>query len=735
MSTFLVLTVRISDGRYHGVGDWPPSPARLFQALVAGTARGTNLTELDRSALRWLEALAPPAIAAPKARKGQHYVNYVVNNHDLVATKGRWVRKGKEKTNKHVVPYLFDADTALLYVWSFEAPDEHINNAQRICAIADQLYQLGRGVDMAWAWGEVLNESEVERCLEQYGGAVYRPMQGGKGIMLDCPISGSLKSLKDRFAASRQRFSRVGEGKDAALLFSQAPKPRFGSIAYDSAPERRLFDLRTTLGDSPFSPWPLTRVTELVVSIRDKAVERLKQGMPHRAAEIERVLIGRDAAEADKATRVRIVPLPSAGHQHADRAVRRVLIEIPPNCSLKVDDVVWAFSSLVVTQKVDAETGELLEDSRLVPSDEHGMLRHYGVDTRESAQVWRTVTPAALPEHAARRRIDPRRQREGAKDGRERTREQHIAATAVLQALRHAGVSKPVDTIRVQREPFEARGARAEAFAKGTRFAKERLWHVEIAFSEPVKGPMILGDGRYMGLGLMTCVHGLEGVLCFAILDGLSERAEAALLAQALRRAVMSRVQSEIGERKRLPVFFTGHEPDGAPLRNGNHAHLAFAADLARNRLLIIAPHVLEGREATYAEREHLKDLETATADLNELRAGSGGLLKLARMAVHVEGDPLFASARIWESVTDYHPTRYGKRMDKKETLAADVRSEVLKRGIALPAQIEVTELHEGPRGGLAGRLRLHFATAVNGLILIGRTRHVGGGLFSAAGR
>lgn len=70
--------------------------------------------------------------------------------------------------------------------------------------------------------------------------------------------------------------------------------------------------------------------------------------------------------------------------------------------------------------------------------------------------------------------------------------------------------------------------------------------------------------------------------------------------------------------------------------------------------------------------------------------------------------------------------------MTPTEALVSDVQSEVLRRGIAIPTHIEVIELCEGPRGGLAGRLRLRFATVVSGPILIGRTRHFGGGLFSA---
>jgi CRISPR-associated protein Csb2 len=77
----------------------------------------------------------------------------------------------------------------------------------------------------------------------------------------------------------------------------------------------------------------------------------------------------------------------------------------------------------------------------------------------------------------------------------------------VIQALRHAGIKAQVEEIRVQREPFETNGARAEAFSLGTRFAKERVWHVEISFKEPVLGPLVIGDGRFLGLGLMVPIY------------------------------------------------------------------------------------------------------------------------------------------------------------------------------------------------------------------------------------
>ncbi|MGH9581369.1 MAG: type I-G CRISPR-associated protein Csb2 [Bryobacteraceae bacterium] len=62
--------------------------------------------------------------------------------------------------------------------------------------------------------------------------------------------------------------------------------------------------------------------------------------------------------------------------------------------------------------------------------------------------------------------------------------------------------------VRVQREPFELNGERAEAFAKGTRFSKHWLWHVEAEFADKISGPLIIGDGRFLGLGLMAPARG-----------------------------------------------------------------------------------------------------------------------------------------------------------------------------------------------------------------------------------
>ncbi|MBV5273381.1 MAG: type I-U CRISPR-associated protein Cas5/Cas6 [Lamprocystis purpurea] len=728
MAQALVISVRLFEGRYHGAGDWPPAPARVFQALISGSAIGDKLPDEFRAGLAWLEGLPVPLIAAPRSRSGQRYTNYVPNN-DLDHVGGDPKLIGKIRDGKLIRPQLFNAEIPLIFCWLFDSGHPDSRNAQVICKAAKQIYQLGCGIDMAWAWAEVLSEDDLEARLTGYVGTLFRPTPYGQGVLLDCPIIGSLTSLETRYAANLKRFSRSLVGNKVNMLLTQAPKPYFRSVVYNSRPFRRLFEIRASAAGAPFAGWSQERTADLVARLRDTAASVLTKALPEQNALIERRLIGRDATGRDIASRIRIIPLPSIGHAHVDRGIRRVLLEVPTGCEIAGEDIAWAFSGLLVNQSVDINTGEVLEETRLTPTTDMRMLEKFGIESDDSNRLWRTVTPAALPQPSARRRIDPNHLKDEIKGAKERLAEEARAGTAVLHALRHAGVRQRVNSVRVQREPFAARGARAEAFAAGTRFAKERLWHAEIQFAEPIDGPLIIGDGRYLGLGLLAPVRRVEGAFAFAITDGLVFPADPEELSRALRRAVMARVQAQLARGNPLPAFFSGHAPTGDPLREGNHGHLAFAADLSRHRLLILAPHLIEARAPTGWERNQLATLNAAVKDLIDLRAGVAGRLTLLPETVVPDEDPLFAPAQHWESVTDYRPTRHAKRVEAADALVIDVLTEIRRSGIPEPA-VEVLDVAEGPRGGLAGRFRLRFRTAQAGPLLIGRTRHFGGGLF-----
>ena len=731
MEHALLVTVRFHEGRYHGLdnrkaSEWPPAPARLFQALMAGAARGARVPGEVQAALDWLEALPPPVIAAPRGIPGQTFKNYVPNNDlDAELAKGKAPDLGKAvaaiRVDKRYRPILFDAGMPILYCWPFDDGD---GQAKALCDVAIGLYQFGRGIDMAWAEAAVIDPDEAEQRLSGHGGIVYRPSGGGdSGLGLLCPRPGLQRSLAARFEGMRIRFRTGGTNRKPTRLFVQPPKPRLARVVYDARPHRFVFELRTVDAQADFAHQALKTAAALVQEVRDKAAKRLRDALPDSADKAERYLIGRDARDSDKAARVRIVPIPSVGSEYADTAIRRLVVYVPQSCPLAADDLAWAFAQVAW---VDAD-GVICKE--LQRADEDRMVRRF----ERRGRRWQSLTPLALP-LARRRRIEPDRQAEEAKGAAERTAEEARATAAVRQALRHAGTDAPVAKVRVQREPFHHRGDRAESFASGTRFTKDMLWHAEVTFTEPVAGPLLLGDGRFLGLGLMHPREPMRGVLAFAITGGLAGSAAPGTVALAARRAMMARVQRQLRRGERFPGYVSGHEEDGSPTGGDAHRHIAVVADLPRGRLLYIAPNRLQRRGIRWREieKDHRRTVR-ALEDMDVLRAGAAGRLTLAPAVLDPESDPLFAPARIWESVTDYHVTRHYRRLSDEEALKADVSSELGRRGWPRlrPEAIEVLAVERGPRGGLSGRLRLVFPTAQRGPLLTGRTSHKGGGLFS----
>lgn len=512
MTRYLAIHVRAHDGRFHGDGEELPSPFRVFQALVAGAGLSGPIDDPTKQALTWLEELPhAPIIASPRSVRGQPVTIFMPNN-DLDKFGGDARNIAKTRGARKVwSPRHFDAAVPWIYAWP--CADDGATKADKICALSEKLYQLGRGVDMAWAWGEVVAEAALEAMLFAYNGIVRRP-SAGDGLLLACPDSGSFESLTRRYLAPRFRT------ENGQRVFIQQPKPSFRQIAYESPPVRHVFELQSSADLERRVAWPLEDASSLVVAAREAARGRLNTCMPDRRHDVDRHLVGRkpDGSNAVPAeSRVRIIALPSIGMHYSDLAIRRLLVEIPAACPLRSEDVRWAFSG---AELFDPDTGEV-KDVLLSPSAEDDMLRHYGVGA--GARVFRSVTPVVLPEEGRRRRIEPTRKLAEAKHGLQRVVEISGARAAVVQALRHAGVSALAESIRLQREPFEGAGSRVEPFAEGTRFEKERLWHVEIVFSVPVEGPLLIGDGRFLGLGLMAPARNVvPGAHSFATTGGLA---------------------------------------------------------------------------------------------------------------------------------------------------------------------------------------------------------------------
>lgn len=721
MAHSLVIAARLHQGRYHGeddrfdgAGGWPPSPGRLFQALVAGAAKGANLLPEDVQALRWLEGLDPPRIAAAPGRPGRVLRLFVPNN-DLDAKGGDPGRVAEIRVAKNWRPVFFDSNEPVLYVWDLERESPE---AERVCDIASSLYQLGRGIDMAWAVGEVVERGEAVARLMSHPGVVRLPGPSGETAV---PRGGTLDSLVGRYAGKRRRLRPEGRGRKARLLFVQPPKAVFDRRAYDAPPRQLHFELR--LSDGRFAPRRLASAAPLSSGLLAAATVRLQESLPGRSEEFERLIRGRGAGPSDLAQRVRLLPIPSIGSPHADPSIRRVLVEIPAGCPVRVADLAWAFAGV---RAYDSRTGGPWP-GRLVSTSDGRMAERF----MTTANSFRSLTAVALP-RASRRRIGSG----GRKPAAERSREEQRAVSSVFQALRHARIEGRPSGVRVQKEPFIRRGARAEDFAEGTRFSKHALWHVQLEFSEPIAGPLVIGDGRFSGLGLMEPVDRHADIVAFDLGRETSlNTADRAALVGRLRRALMALARDRNGEVGRL---FSGHEPDGRPAGAGRHTHVFLAADSgayrdqAIRRLVVVAPWAADRR--TRRRWSDVVSFNAVTRSLRELRGAAGRFEGLVAELL-ADGDPLLGPSRKWVGQTRYLATRNLRRgQDAGKVIREDVARECVRRGLSVPTEVEVAHLQVGPRGGRpSARLVVRFATAIRGPLLLGRDSHVGGGLFHAA--
>ena len=365
MPQSLLIAVRFHEGRYHGQADgfdddhgWPPSPGRLFQALVAGAARGATLHAEDQRALEWLEGLDPPRIAAPAIRHGRAVKRFVPNN-DLDSVGGDPARVGEIRVGKQWRPCFFDQGIPILFAWRFESGAAE---AERICAISTRLYQLGRGIDMAWASGRVLDEREAEVALASHPGALRTP--GGAGTTAT-PCPGTLASLVQKYRRNREKLTTEGTGRKSRQLFTQPPRASFAHTGYD-APARCLhFELRTSEGG--FAPQALASAAPLLTGLRDGAAQRLQEAVPASAPLFEKAdhragrrPAGPCATGSPRAHSIRRHRAHRSFHPEAHGGGARRSARSGSTI------LAWAFAGL---QACDPETGESW-NARLVSTDD-----------------------------------------------------------------------------------------------------------------------------------------------------------------------------------------------------------------------------------------------------------------------------------------------------------------------------------------------------------------------------
>lgn len=558
------LTGRYSATSHHDRAEpeWPPHGARLFSAMVATWADADLPDDAERAALEWLEALPPPRITAPEMvprRVVSHFVP--INDASVVApakyqgranalgcliaqwedsveaSKGEVTKKVErlqDKINKErdveqlagKVGTTNEASALALLPDGRGKKERHFPSVTLMVppvsgSSGDEVTtspRVGLAPLATFAWDDSA-PPDVAAALDGLLGRVTR--LGHSSSLVSCRLRDGAPTATHTPGEGPLMLRWVRPGQLAALEEEhhrhQAIRPRslpFRGVRYSEAASEG-----TETGD-PMRPstagdWivfelepghrglPMTRTVELARVLRESVLSHVPDPLP------EGVSGHLPDGTPTGSPHIAFLALPNVGHEHADGRVMGLAVNLP----LELDAAARhaTLRGIGSWEREQRERGDrplqltmgrggVVEMRRRQPPFALVSLRPR-VWSRPS-RWWASVTPVALPAH-------PGNLRGGSQAARAKAWAR--AEEAVAKSCEHVDLPRPVN-VRVSLVPSSVGARPANDFpvfrqGRGTGGkVVRRLVHASVEFAEPVCGPLVLGSGRFLGLGLMRPV-------------------------------------------------------------------------------------------------------------------------------------------------------------------------------------------------------------------------------------
>jgi CRISPR-associated protein Csb2 len=413
MPSHFGLSIRFLDPAFHGRRDgglpeWPPSPLRVFQSLVAAAAarwRGETLAPHSRSALKWLERQAAPILVAPTGVSASGYRLSVPNNAmDIVAR--AWCRgndsnsgdanPATHRTMKTVRPTLLLGDDAVHYLWPLADPlsNEVRSYLEVLSDCARSVVALGWGVDMAVGHAAIVSDEEATAL----SGERWLPRVGASGDGLRVPVEGTVDALIDRYERFLHRLGPDG-------LTAPPPLSRYATASYGRATDPPIRPVAAfsllKLDASGFRSFDTTRRALAVAGMLRYAAKAAAENAGWSKSRINAFILGHGESNNDTEHvavgpgRFAYLPLPSiegrgGGQTRVVGAVRRVILfSFAEDCET---EIVWARRALSGQDLIDEDKNQPVALLSLLPASGN-VVRQY----TQAAASWATVTPVVLP--------------------------------------------------------------------------------------------------------------------------------------------------------------------------------------------------------------------------------------------------------------------------------------------------------------------------------------------------
>lgn len=519
--------------------EWPPHPARLFSALVAAWADADEPEPSERAALEWLESQPSPGISASEAVP-RRVVSHFVPVNDATVVSRSWYERRAESVSGLVIGFEAELAASGGEVTKKAAQIERrlarerdvetqiatagkTNPASAVAMLPDQRGKQGRffpsvtpdDARVIFLWDEPAPD-EVAKALDRLLRRVTRLghpsslvscrlVADAAGVDFDVGESGArIRSVRrGQLAELERRFARHGGNAPRSLPYTdvwkrpvakEAQRPEEGCKP-NTAGEWIVFE---------FSPgsrsFPATRTVELATAMRAAVFHHAKDPIPEELS--GHLVDGRPTA----APHTGFLPLPLVGFEHADGRLLGIAVSVPDAVG---DDARRALYRAIGNWEASVRKAE--RHALNLTLDSQGAIRltrQLGpatlVSLRPSAwnrasPRWVSATPVALPRH-------PGRLGRGTEAARAKAWASAEASLAL--ACNHVGLPEPV-SVEVSLSPFLTGSRPAHRFpafvqnGPAGQSVRRQLVHASVTFEYPVAGPLMLGAGRFLGLGLM----------------------------------------------------------------------------------------------------------------------------------------------------------------------------------------------------------------------------------------
>ena len=516
--------------------EWPPHPARLFSALVAAWADADEVDASERAALEWLESQAPPDIAASEAVPRKAVSHFVPVNDISVVSRSWYERRANNvsglaaqlhaelaASGGDVTKRATQVERELTRARDVEDQVGIAGNTPPVSAVAmlpERRGKQGRFFPsvtphdprVSFLWG-VPAPDEVAEALDRLLRRVTR--LGHPSSLVSCRLianaSGATFEIgedgdnmravrRGQLAELERQFSRHRGLKPRALPYENVQYRAVAKSAQQPDRERKP----NTAGQwivFEFMPgsrsYPATRAVELATALRAAVFHHADNPIPEEIS--GHLPDGRPTA----VPHVAFLPLPYVGFEHADGRLLGLAVSVP--------DPVSADARRAVYRAIGNWEQSARHDDLRLTLGAQGMVHlrrqrgpatlvslRPGAWSRDSCR-WVSATPIALPRHPGRL---------GGGTAAARARAWASAESSVALACDHVGLPEPM-SVEVSQGPL-IKGARStrrfpefSQNGRAGRPVRRQLLHASVTFEHPVAGSLVLGAGRFLGLGLM----------------------------------------------------------------------------------------------------------------------------------------------------------------------------------------------------------------------------------------